>query len=157
MGPSVCCCARAVHASAFSMEAGEVGAETSSDGRRRGTFPPTARTVQPPHTGETHSHFSGASPLAWPPRMPREIITLQVGQCGNQSESGGRRRGALREPSSLTLAPPLVCPPSNPAVGMEFWKQLCREHGSGPDGVLEDYATQGGDRKDVFFYQVRSF
>ncbi|KAJ1419467.1 Tubulin/FtsZ, GTPase domain [Sesbania bispinosa] len=40
--------------------------------------------------------------------MPREIITLQVGQCGNQ-------------------------------IGMEFWKQLCLEH---------------GDRKDVFFYQA---
>jgi Tubulin/FtsZ family, GTPase domain len=58
--------------------------------------------------------------------MPREIITLQVGQCGNQ-------------------------------IGMEFWKQLCLEHGIGPDGVLEDFASgsQGGDRKDVFFYQVR--
>lgn len=56
--------------------------------------------------------------------MPREIVTLQVGQCGNQ-------------------------------IGMEFWKQLCLEHGIGPDGMLEDFATLGGDRKDVFFYQVR--
>ena len=55
--------------------------------------------------------------------MPREIITLQVGQCGNQ-------------------------------IGAEFWKQLCLEHGINKDGVLEDFATQGGDRKDVFFYQV---
>lgn len=55
--------------------------------------------------------------------MPREIITLQVGQCGNQ-------------------------------IGMEFWKQLCREHGISNDGVLEDFATQGDDRKDVFFYQA---
>lgn len=37
---------------------------------------------------------------------------------------------------------------------MEFWKQLCLEHGIAPDGMLEDFATQGGDRKDVFFYQV---
>ena len=37
---------------------------------------------------------------------------------------------------------------------MEFWKQLCLEHGIGPDGVLEDFATAGGDRKDVFFYQA---
>ncbi|KAH0470239.1 hypothetical protein IEQ34_001797 [Dendrobium chrysotoxum] len=43
--------------------------------------------------------------------MPREIITIQVGQCGNQ-------------------------------IGMEFWKQLCVEHGIGPDGLLEDFATQ---------------
>ncbi|AQK92693.1 gamma-tubulin1 [Zea mays] len=55
--------------------------------------------------------------------MPREIITIQVGQCGNQ-------------------------------IGMEFWKQLCLEHGIGKDGLLEDFATQGGDRKDVFFYQA---
>ncbi|KAH8516910.1 hypothetical protein H0E87_005030 [Populus deltoides] len=55
--------------------------------------------------------------------MPREIITLQVVQCGNQ-------------------------------IGMEFWKQLCLEHGISKDGILEDFATQGGDRKDVFFYQA---
>lgn len=39
-------------------------------------------------------------------------------------------------------------------VGNEFWKQLCREHGIAPDGILEPYATQGEDRKDVFFYQA---
>lgn len=55
--------------------------------------------------------------------MPREIITLQVGQCGNQ-------------------------------IGAEFWKQLCLEHGISADGIVHDYATQGNDRKDVFFYQA---
>lgn len=55
--------------------------------------------------------------------MPREIICLQVGQCGNQ-------------------------------VGSEFWRKLCCEHGISKDGMLEDFATQGGDRKDVFFYQA---
>ena len=55
--------------------------------------------------------------------MPREIITLQVGQCGNQ-------------------------------IGMEFWKQLCLEHGISKEGTLEEFATAGGDRKDVFFYQA---
>lgn len=55
--------------------------------------------------------------------MPREIITLQLGQCGNQ-------------------------------IGMEFWKQLCAEHGISPEGILEDFATEGTDRKDVFFYQA---
>ena len=40
------------------------------------------------------------------------------------------------------------------AVGFEFWKKLCAEHGISPEGVLEDYATEGVDRKDVFFYQV---
>ena len=75
---------------------------------------------------------------------------------------------------------------------MEFWKQLCAEHGISPgkikvhetymfllfikvifffykpfrtyvnfyflnlfvEGILEDFATEGTDRKDVFFYQV---
>ncbi|KAI3524227.1 hypothetical protein L1887_02879 [Cichorium endivia] len=57
--------------------------------------------------------------------MPREIINLQVGQCGNQT-------------------------------GMEFWKELCLEHGISKDGILEEYTTQGGagDRKYVFFYQA---
>jgi tubulin gamma len=39
-------------------------------------------------------------------------------------------------------------------VGMEFWKKLCLEHGISPEGVLEDFATNGDDRKDVFFYQA---
>ena len=36
---------------------------------------------------------------------------------------------------------------------MEFWKQLCIEHGISSDGILEEYATYGDDRKDVFFYE----
>ncbi|KAK3926663.1 Tubulin gamma-2 chain [Frankliniella fusca] len=55
--------------------------------------------------------------------MPCEIITLQLGQCGNQ-------------------------------IGFEFWKRLCAEHGISPEGILEDFATEGTDRKDVFFYQA---
>lgn len=39
-------------------------------------------------------------------------------------------------------------------VGTQFWQQLCKEHGISADGVLEEYATQGDDRKDVFFYQA---
>lgn len=37
-------------------------------------------------------------------------------------------------------------------VGDEFWKNLCNEHGINPEGILEDYARDGDDRKDVFFY-----
>eukprot|EP00043_Microstomoeca_roanoka_P008585 m.82624 g.82624 ORF g.82624 m.82624 type:complete len:455 (-) comp14308_c1_seq1:19-1383(-) len=55
--------------------------------------------------------------------MPRELITVQVGQCGNQ-------------------------------IGNEFWKQLCAEHGINSDGILEQFAVEGTDRKDVFFYQA---
>ncbi|CAM9579290.1 unnamed protein product, partial [Discosporangium mesarthrocarpum] len=40
------------------------------------------------------------------------------------------------------------------AVGSEFWKQLCEEHGISADGTLQEYASQGDDRKDVFFYQA---
>ncbi|KAL5339897.1 tubulin-domain-containing protein [Aspergillus crustosus] len=39
------------------------------------------------------------------------------------------------------------------AVGSQFWQQLCQEHGISQDGNLEEFATEGGDRKDVFFYQ----
>ncbi|KAK8071179.1 Tubulin gamma chain [Apiospora hydei] len=35
----------------------------------------------------------------------------------------------------------------------QFWQQLCQEHGINQDGNLEDFATEGGDRKDVFYYQ----
>ena len=39
-------------------------------------------------------------------------------------------------------------------VGTEFWKQLCKEHGINKDGILEEFAVNGDDRKDVFFYQA---
>ncbi|KAJ7208166.1 tubulin gamma [Mycena haematopus] len=55
--------------------------------------------------------------------MPREIVTLQLGQCGNQ-------------------------------MGSVFWQRLCAEHGINKEGILEEWATEGGDRKDVFFYQA---
>lgn len=40
------------------------------------------------------------------------------------------------------------------AVGFEFWKKLCAEHGINPEGTLESFAREGVDRKDVFFYQA---
>ncbi len=39
----------------------------------------------------------------------------------------------------------------------EFWKQLCAEHGISPEGIVEEFATEGTDRKDVFFYQVHKY
>lgn len=39
-------------------------------------------------------------------------------------------------------------------IGFEFWKKLCAEHGISPEGILEEHATEGTDRKDVFFYQA---
>ena len=67
------------------------------------------------------------------------MIMLQLGQCGNQ-------------------------------IGFEFWKKLCKEHGISSEGIafcilshwlffnciglLQEHATEGIDRKDVFFYQA---
>eukprot|EP00096_Caligus_rogercresseyi_P010311 TRINITY_DN3710_c0_g1_i1.p1 TRINITY_DN3710_c0_g1~~TRINITY_DN3710_c0_g1_i1.p1 ORF type:complete len:462 (+),score=170.65 TRINITY_DN3710_c0_g1_i1:212-1597(+) len=39
-------------------------------------------------------------------------------------------------------------------IGFEFWKKLCKEHGISPEGMLEEHAHEGLDRKDVFFYQA---
>ncbi|KAF7440957.1 gamma-tubulin [Pleurotus ostreatus] len=55
--------------------------------------------------------------------MPREIVSVQLGQCGNQ-------------------------------MGAVYWQRLCAEHGISKEGILEEWATEGGDRKDVFFYQA---
>ncbi|RFU29360.1 hypothetical protein B7463_g6953, partial [Scytalidium lignicola] len=43
--------------------------------------------------------------------------------------------------------------PKKYPFGSQFWQQLCQEHGISQDGNLEEFATEGGDRKDVFFYQ----
>lgn len=51
----------------------------------------------------------------------------------------------------ITLFSPALLPL---LVGFEFWKQLCAEHGISPEGIVEEFATEGTDRKDVFFYQV---
>jgi tubulin gamma len=39
-------------------------------------------------------------------------------------------------------------------VGAVYWQRLCAEHGINDEGILEDWAADGGDRKDVFFYQA---
>jgi tubulin gamma len=74
--------------------------------------------------------------------MPREIVTVQLGQCGNQGE--------LSKPvqASGILIQRLK------KVGAVYWQRLCAEHGINKEGILEEWATEGGDRKDVFFYQA---
>ena len=64
-------------------------------------------------------------------------------------------------PSRLDNAETKVCPRvyfkanlTSSAVGSVFWQRLCAEHGISKDGILEEWATEGGDRKDVFFYQA---
>ena len=39
-------------------------------------------------------------------------------------------------------------------VGSVYWQRLCAEYGISKEGILEEWATEGGDRKDVFFYQA---
>lgn len=39
-------------------------------------------------------------------------------------------------------------------IGFEFWKKLCKEHGISAEGILQEHAAEGIDRKDVFFYQA---
>jgi len=89
--------------------------------------------------------------------MPREIITLQVCVCPLFSHIPLHPSHSLPHlpfPPSAIYARACCRGQCGNQIGMEFWKQLCLEHGIGPDGVLEDFATLGGDRKDVFFYQA---
>ena len=39
-------------------------------------------------------------------------------------------------------------------MGSVYWQRLCAEHGINKEDILEEWATEGGDRKDVFFYQA---
>lgn len=144
--------------------------------------------------------------------MPREIISLQVGQCGNQVgaefwrkvRAAGPGRAVRAPRAARRCAPPALhfercASPHAPPLPPLPRPQLCQEHGISKDGMLEDYATQvraqhgiaaprqraahaacccchccrrsspgpltaaplaacpnpqGGDRKDVFFYQA---
>jgi hypothetical protein len=63
----------------------------------------------------------------------------------SEPNTGLLRPYGSNRPGRLPLLPP---------VGFEFWKQLCAEHGISPEGIVEEFATEGTDRKDVFFYQV---
>ena len=69
--------------------------------------------------------------------MPREIITLQVGQCGNQIGSEFWKKVCL----SLLHRSPKLQPHAAQHVAV-LLLQLCKEHGINKDGILEDFATQ---------------
>jgi tubulin gamma len=72
--------------------------------------------------------------------MPREIITLQLGQCGNQIGS---------EFWKQLCAEHGISPGINVIVfSLSFLKSFST------DGTLQEYAMGGDDRKDVFFYQA---
>jgi Tubulin/FtsZ family, GTPase domain len=62
----------------------------------------------------------------------------------------------MRQPkcaSKLTFVA-IAISPHTYKVGAVYWQRLCAEHGINKEGILEDWATEGGDRKDVFFYQA---
>lgn len=95
--------------------------------------------------------------------MPREIITVQVGQCGNQVGSEFWKRLCQEhginpyeqkythpKPTQVqSRAAPATCASRSTPLSMHLALCVCFS-----DGVLEEYATDGVDRKDVFFYQA---
>jgi hypothetical protein len=113
---------------------------------------------------KTRAHLAPA-PFGWRPRPPHALPAFSV-LLADTSNHGLSRvcldrfygaaycaraaAGSLPLTTHFSARPALPLDPET-TVGMEFWKQLCLEHGIGPDGVLEDFATLGGDRKDVFF------
>ena len=79
--------------------------------------------------------------------------------CWQEAEKSSRFRPASAA-TAVSPTPHLHSQPFdriltrwNTVVGSQFWQQLCQEHGISQDGNLEEFATEGGDRKDVFFYQ----
>ena len=94
--------------------------------------------------------------------MPCEMITLQLGQCGNQSKFSCSISTAIGSYMTLRYYKHAAYRSGVfmilfwfTTVGFEFWKRLCAEHVINPEGILEEYATEGTDRKDVFHHQVR--
>jgi hypothetical protein len=104
--------------------------------------------------------------------MPREIITLQVGQCGNQIggefwkqlclEHGIQPDGLAREVPPTTasthddFASSNGLPPSSPLSKMPYAAANNNYMGSSINIALSSKANGHGfidDRKDVFFYQ----
>jgi hypothetical protein len=84
--------------------------------------------------------------------MPREIINIQVGQCGNQVGSEFWKKVSTASPCrtkmhvmwSLLLCRCTRVTPNCPADAflVAAAAQLCQEHGISKDGMLEDFATQ---------------
>ncbi|KAF8636557.1 hypothetical protein AX17_003369 [Amanita inopinata Kibby_2008] len=72
------------------------------------------------------------------------------GFCGNtlDSQSGSYTgRGFMTHAKPMSHALSVV-------VSLLISMRLCAEHGISKEGILEEWATEGGDRKDVFFYQA---
>ena len=96
-------------------------------------------------SGVTHPYVVASHPKSAPPLS--DIPRVSHPACSSGRVGGSRGQPLLRA-QSLCLSS------SRTTVGHEFWKTLCTEHGIRPDGILEDFAVDGSDRKDVFFYQA---
>ena len=104
-------------------------------------------------TKRQHALWDGDAPAGamWQSGGGGDFFSKTTFQCGNLSKCG------------------------NDQIGFEFWKKLCKEHGISPEGILQvcnignsfdeevsintilqlqEHATEGIDRKDVFFYQA---
>lgn len=75
--------------------------------------------------------------------MPREIISIQVGQCGNQVGSEFWRK--VGSSGESTWEQPCAAPS---VLTCCFLLQLCSEHGISKDGMLEEFATQVWHQRD---------
>ncbi len=83
--------------------------------------------------------------------MRVEIETL----AGHRGSAGyflllwphGKTCSANFNPAACLSSPHIQVGQCGNQIGCEFWKQLCLEHGISPDGILQDYATSGDDRK----------
>lgn len=90
--------------------------------------------------------------------MPREIINIQVGQCGNQVGSEFWKKVRASGSCGVDSQTPHVftVPAStSAAVACSLLPccsvQLCQEHGISKDGMLEDFATQVSHSLKLFF------
>ena len=90
-------------------------------------------------------------------RMPREIITLQVGQCGNQIGGEFWKQLCLEhgiQPDGLARNVP---PSSNDIISSSTEHSTTNTNGVGNPSLPSNTANNNGqfidDRKDVFFYQ----
>jgi len=89
--------------------------------------------------------------------MPREIITLQVGQCGNQIGGEFWKQLCLEhgiQPDGLARNVP---PSSNDIISSSTEQSTANTNGIGNPSLPSNTANNNGqfidDRKDVFFYQ----
>ena len=89
--------------------------------------------------------------------MPREIITLQVGQCGNQIGGEFWKQLCLEhgiQPDGLARNVP---PSSNDIISSSTEHSTANTNGIGNPSLPSNTTNNNGqfidDRKDVFFYQ----